>query len=41
MNSVFKVAIIFGIAGAVVTGAMWNAPADGYAKLTKVLKEIE
>lgn len=38
-DSVFPIAIVFGIAGAVVIGAMWNAPADGYEKLNRVIAE--
>ena len=38
-DSVFKVAILFGIAGALVIGAMWNAPADGYEKLNRIIQE--
>jgi sugar phosphate permease len=38
-NSVFPVAIAFGIAGAVAIGLMWNAPADGYEKLNRVIRE--
>ena len=40
-DSVFPVAIAFGIAGAIATGMMWNAPADGYAKLNRIIKEIK
>ena len=40
-DSVFPVAILFGVAGAVLIGLMWNAPADGYEKLNKVMKEEE
>jgi OPA family glycerol-3-phosphate transporter-like MFS transporter/OPA family sugar phosphate sensor protein UhpC-like MFS transporter len=40
-NSVFQTAIIFGIAGAVAIGAMWNAPADGYEKLNRIIKETK
>lgn len=40
-DSVFPVAIAFGIAGAVAIGLMWNAPADGYEKLNKIIKEVE
>ena len=40
-DSVFPVAIVFGVIGAIAVGAMWNAPADGYAKLMKVIKEVE
>ncbi|MBE6251129.1 MAG: MFS transporter [Bacteroidales bacterium] len=38
-DSVFKVAILFGIAGALVIGAMWNAPSDGYEKLNRIIQE--
>lgn len=40
-NSVFPVAIAFGIAGAIAIGLMWNAPADGYEKLNKIIKEVK
>ena len=30
-----------GVAGAIAIALMWKAPADGYEKLNKVLKEIE
>jgi sugar phosphate permease len=40
-DSVFPVAILFGVAGAVAIGLMWNAPADGYAKLNKVIEETK
>lgn len=40
-NSVFEVSLIVGLAGLVVIGSMWNAPADGYAKASKVLEKIE
>jgi OPA family glycerol-3-phosphate transporter-like MFS transporter/OPA family sugar phosphate sensor protein UhpC-like MFS transporter len=36
-DSVFPVAILFGAAGAIVIGIMWNAPADGYEKLKKII----
>lgn len=39
-NSVFLVAIIFGIIGALVIATLWNAPADGYEKAEKVLQEV-
>lgn len=38
-DTVFPVAIAFGIAGAVAIGLMWNAPANGYEKLNRILKE--
>ena len=40
-DSVFRTAVIFGVVGAIVVGLMWNAPADGYAKLRKVIKETK
>ena len=40
-DSVFPVAILFGVAGAVAIGLMWNAPADGYAKLNKIIEETK
>ena len=40
-NAVFIVAILFGILGTVILGSFWKAPADGYAKAEKELKEIE
>ena len=40
-DSVFPVAIAFGIAGAVAIGLMWKAPADGYEKLNSIIKEVE
>ena len=40
-DSVFPIAIIFGIVGALVIGLMWNAPADGYEKLNRIIKEFD
>lgn len=40
-NSVFLVAVAFGVLGCLVTAIIWKAPADGYAKAEEVLKEIE
>lgn len=40
-DSVFPVAIAFGVAGAVAIGLMWNAPADGYGKLNRIISEME
>ncbi len=40
-NSVFLVAIIFGIVGSIVIATIWKAPADGYRKAEAVLKEIQ
>ena len=39
-NSVFIVAIAFGVLGCIVIGTIWKAPADGYAKAEKVMNEI-
>lgn len=38
-DSVFPIAIAFGIAGAIAIGLMWNAPANGYERLNKIIKE--
>ena len=38
-DSVFPIAIIFGVAGAIAIGLMWNAPADGYEKLNRVIAD--
>ena len=40
-DSVFPVAIAFGIAGAIAIGFMWKAPADGYEKLNSIIKEVK
>lgn len=40
-DSVFPVAILFGVAGAIAIGLMWNAPANGYEKLNRIIKEIK
>ena len=40
-DSVFPVAILFGVAGAIAIGLMWNAPANGYEKLNKIIKEVK
>lgn len=40
-NSVFEVAVGFGIAGALIIATMWNAPADGYAKAGRLMEEVE
>lgn len=36
---VFLVSVAFGILGSLVIATMWKAPADGYAKLEKLLNE--
>lgn len=38
-DSVFPVAILFGVAGALAIGLMWKAPADGYAKFDRLVRE--
>ncbi len=40
-DSVFPVAIAFGIAGAIAIGLMWKAPADGYEKLNRIINETK
>jgi hypothetical protein len=40
-DSVFPVAILFGVAGAVAIGLMWKAPADGYAKFEALVNDSE
>ena len=40
-NSVFLVAVIFGLIGCLVIATIWNAPADGYEKAGKVMDEIK
>lgn len=38
---VFLVSVIFGTIGCVIIAIMWGAPANGYAKLEKVLEEAQ
>jgi OPA family glycerol-3-phosphate transporter-like MFS transporter/OPA family sugar phosphate sensor protein UhpC-like MFS transporter len=40
-DSVFPVAILFGVAGAIAIGLMWNAPANGYEKLNKIIEKTK
>jgi OPA family glycerol-3-phosphate transporter-like MFS transporter/OPA family sugar phosphate sensor protein UhpC-like MFS transporter len=40
-NSVFIVAIAFGILGSLVIATIWNKPADGYSKAKEVMKEMK
>ena len=40
-DQVFLISVIFGAVGAIAIGLMWKAPADGYEKLNKVIKEVE
>lgn len=39
-NSVFLLAILFGIIGSAVVATLWNAPADGYGKAEKLMAEV-
>lgn len=39
-NSVFLVAVAFGIIGCLIIATLWKAPADGYEKAAEVMKEI-
>lgn len=40
-NSVFLVAVIFGILGCLVIATLWKAPSDGYEKAAEVMEEIK
>ena len=40
-DSVFPVAIAFGVVGAVAIGLIWKAPAGGYEKLNRVINEVK
>ena len=40
-NSVFLVAVMFGILGCLVIATLWKAPADGYKKAAEVMEEIK
>ena len=40
-NSVFLVAVMFGILGCLVIATLWKAPADGYSKAAEVMEEIK
>lgn len=40
-NSVFEVAIVFGIVGTIVIATIWKAPADGYCKAEPILEEAK
>lgn len=39
-NSVFEVAIVFGIIGIILLALIWKAPANGYAKAEPLLDEL-
>jgi OPA family glycerol-3-phosphate transporter-like MFS transporter/OPA family sugar phosphate sensor protein UhpC-like MFS transporter len=38
-NRVYIYVIGFGILGSIITALIWNVPADGYAKVEKIIKE--
>lgn len=40
-NSVFIVAIAFGVLGCLVIATIWKAPADGYSKAKEVMNEMK
>ena len=40
-NAVFAVAIIFGFVGSIILAALWNAPANGYARARHVMAQID
>jgi OPA family glycerol-3-phosphate transporter-like MFS transporter/OPA family sugar phosphate sensor protein UhpC-like MFS transporter len=40
-NSVFFVAVLFGAIGCLVIATLWKAPADGYEKLNRIIKETK
>lgn len=40
-TAVFVVAIIFGLIGTILLASQWNAPADGYNRAEKLLKDIK
>jgi len=40
-NSVFEVAIAFGVIGIVLLATIWKAPADGYAKVEPILAQVK
>lgn len=39
-NSVFEVAIVFGVIGVILFAFIWNAPADGYSKANPIIEEV-
>ena len=40
-NYVYIAAIAMGVVGAILLAALWNKPADGYAKAEKLLEEVQ
>ena len=39
-NSVFEVAIVFGVIGVILFAFIWNAPSDGYSKAEHLIEEV-
>lgn len=39
-NSVFEVAIVFGVIGVILLAFIWNAPSDGYSKAEPIIEEV-
>ena len=39
-NSVFEVAIVFGVIGVILFAFIWNAPSDGYSKAEPIIEEV-
>ena len=39
-NSVFEVAIVFGVIGVILFAFIWNAPSDGYSKAGPIIEEV-
>ena len=39
-NSVFEVAIVFGVIGVILFAFIWNAPSDGYSKADPIIEEV-
>ena len=39
-NSVFEVAIVFGVIGVILFAFIWTAPSDGYSKAEPIIEEV-
>ena len=39
-NSVFELAIVFGVIGVILFAFIWNAPSDGYSKADPIIEEV-
>lgn len=39
-NSVFEVAIVFGVIGVILFAFIWKAPSDGYSKAEPIIEEV-